>query len=405
MDNDVRAYQLAHRARNHLWATFFFMGLIAMAWVPRIPEIKESLGLSDGAFGLVLLGSTVGSIPGAQIAGRAVHAIATRKFMRICGFIMPLGLFVMGSADTVIELVLGLFILGASFSAIDVAANVQAVAIEGHLKARYMSSFHGMWSIGAFIAALGGGAVAHLVTPRQNLQGLALFSFIALVVALNGLLDAERDGHRGEKHEETAAKVPLFARAVLPLYGIGIGLVCSLIPESGIYDWSGILLKEHMGIAKGVTATAATVFSFGMIISRILGDRAFNRWGHKATVKYGGYIGGSVWSLSLIIGIPLSDSHRTLALVIVAFGFLVAGLCMGPFFPAFNLAAMSQPGIAPSVGMARVAVISISAYFAGPTLIGGLSELTSLPIAFAFPAILFISAGYLSRFIVVKEIK
>ena len=405
MDTNVQAFNLARRARNHLWATFFFMGLVAMAWVPRIPEIKESLGLSDGAFGLVLLGSTFGSIPGAQIAGRVVHAIATRKFMRICGVFMPIGLYLMGHADSVTELVAGLFILGASFAAIDVAANVQAVAIEHHMKARYMSSFHGMWSIGAFIASLGGGVVAHIVTPRQNLQGLAIFSFFAFLISLHGLLSAELDGHRGEKDEVTAAKVPLFARAVLPLYGIGIGLVCSLIPESGIYDWSGILLKEHMGIGKGVTATAATVFSLGMIISRILGDRAFDRWGHRNTVKYGAYIGGSIWSISLIIGIPLSDSNRVLALIVVAIGFAAAGLSMGPFFPAFNLAAMSQPGIAPSVGMARVAVISISAYFAGPTLIGGISELTSLPVAFAFPATLFLAAGYLSKFIVVKEIK
>ena len=398
-------YALARRARNHLWVTFFLMGLISMAWVPRIPEIKEQLALSDGTFGLVLLGSTLGSVPGAQIAGRAVHAFATKKFMRICGLFMPVGLFLMGRATNIFELMSGLFIMGGSFAAMDVAANVQAAAIEKHMKARFMSSFHGLWSIGAFCAALGGGVIAQYVSPRANLQGLALFSCVALIFAIRGLLHADLDGHQGEAHEETAAKVPLFAKAVLPLYGIGVGLLCSLIPESGIYDWSGILLKEHMGIEKGVTATAATVFSLGMIVSRILGDKAFDKWGHQKTVKLGGYIGGSAWGLSLLIGIPLADSHKNLALVIVAVGFTIAGVCMGPFFPAFNLASMSIPGIAPSVGMARVAVIAISAYFAGPTLIGGLSEITSLPIAFAFPVALYLLAGRLSSFIVVKEIK
>lgn len=397
-------YAIARRARNHLWATFFLMGLLAMAWVPRIPEIKDGLALSDGAFGLVLLGSTVGAVPGAQIAGRAVHAIATRKFMRFCGVLMPVGLYLMGDATSVFELVCGLFILGFSFSAIDVAANVQAVAIEGHMKARYMSSFHGMWSIGAFVAAALGGAIARYVSPQANLQALAIFSLVALALSIHGLLGPELDSHKGEATEETKAKVPLFAKAVLPLYGIGVGLMCSLIPESGIYDWSGILLKEHMGIGKGVTAIAATVFSLGMIISRFLGDRAFERWGHRKTIQYGGYIGGISWGASLLIAIPLSRSNTAASLVVIAFGFGMAGLCMGPFFPAFNLAAMSQPGIAPSVGMARVAVISISAYFAGPTLIGFLSELTSLPIAFAFPVTLYIAAGYLSKFIKVKPI-
>lgn len=398
-------YQRARRARNHLWATFFLMGLIAMAWVPRIPEIKDALRLSDGIFGLVLLASTAGAVPGAQIAGRVVHTIATKKFMRICGVVMPIGLYLMGDASSVSELVLGLFILGASFSAIDVAGNVQAVAIEKHMRARYMSSFHGMWSVGAFVAAGFGGAIAHFVSPQANLQFLALISFFGLAISIHGLLDEDSDGHKGETHEETAAKVPLFAQAVLPLYFIGFGLLCSLIPESGIYDWSGILLKDHMGIEKGVTAIAATVFSLGMIISRFLGDRAYEKWGHQRTVRYGGYIGGSCWGLSLALAIPLSDSHPAIALALIALGFGVAGLCMGPFFPAFNLAAMSQPGIAPSVGMARVAVISISSYFAGPTIIGGLSELTSLPVAFAFPVALYLLAGYLSRYIIVKELK
>jgi len=36
-----------------------------MACLPRIPEIKTSLGLSDGEFGLVLISSSFGAIVGA----------------------------------------------------------------------------------------------------------------------------------------------------------------------------------------------------------------------------------------------------------------------------------------------------------------------------------------------------
>jgi len=45
----------------------------------------------------------------------------------------------------------------------------------------------------------------------------------------------------------------------------------------------------------------------------------------------------------------ISDSHPTAGLIIVCLGFGAAGFGMGPFFPAFNLAAASIPGIAPSV--------------------------------------------------------
>ena len=66
-------YERGIRARNAVWAGFFLLGITGMAWIPRIPEIKTSLGLSDGQFGLLLLASTLGAVPGAQLSGRIVH--------------------------------------------------------------------------------------------------------------------------------------------------------------------------------------------------------------------------------------------------------------------------------------------------------------------------------------------
>lgn len=55
----VDLYAMGMRARNAIYACFFLLGFLGLAWIPRIPEIKTSLGLSDGQFGLVLLASTV----------------------------------------------------------------------------------------------------------------------------------------------------------------------------------------------------------------------------------------------------------------------------------------------------------------------------------------------------------
>ena len=48
----------ASRARNALWLMFFVMGVVSMAWVPRIPEIKTANALTDTQFGLVLVASS-----------------------------------------------------------------------------------------------------------------------------------------------------------------------------------------------------------------------------------------------------------------------------------------------------------------------------------------------------------
>jgi hypothetical protein len=61
------------------------------------------------------------------------------------------------------------------------------------------------------------------------------------------------------------------------------------------------------------------------------------------------------------------------------------------------LGASKIPGVAPSLGIARVGVIAIAGYFVGPTITGLISELTSLPIAMLYPALALVLSGYLAR--------
>jgi MFS family permease len=397
-------YEHGIHARNAVWASFFALGITGMAWVPRIPEIKSQLGLSDGQFGLLLIASTIGAIPGAQLSGRIVHMFSSKIVVRIAGVTLPLGVSIMGIAENVPSLAVGLFFCGFSVSFMDVALNSQAIAIEEHTQGRWMSTFHGLWSIGAFFAALIGGLIANFVSPKVNLLAMSALCFISYFFITHYLLPPDLDGHRGKEGTETSSKVPLVGKEAMILWGLGIGLICAMIPEGGAYDWSGILLQDHMDIGKGANAAAAVVFSLTMIASRLLGDKFFALWGHVKTVQYGAIFGGGIWGLSLLIGLPLSQSHQMLSLVIVCIGFGAAGFGIGPFFPAFNLAAASIPGVAPSVGLARVGLIAIASYFVGPTLIGGISQLTSLPIAFAFPVLLMIGAALQTRFIKVNRL-
>ena len=397
-------YQHGIHARNAVWASFFALGITGMAWIPRIPEIKSSLGLSDGQFGLLLIAGTIGAIPGAQLSGRIVHMFSSKIVVRIAGVTLPLGVSIMGIAESVPILALGLFICGFSVSFMDVALNSQAIAIEEHTQGRWMSTFHGLWSIGAFFAALIGGLIANFVSPKVNLLVMSGLCFLSYFFITHYLLPPDLDKHRGEEGTETSSKVALVGKEAMILWGLGIGLICAMIPEGGAYDWSGILLQDHMDIGKGANAAAAVVFSLAMIVSRLLGDKFFALWGHVKTVQYGAIFGGGIWGLSLLIGLPLSQSHQKLSLVIVCIGFGAAGFGIGPFFPAFNLAAASIPGVAPSVGLARVGLIAIGSYFVGPTMIGGISQLTSLPIAFAFPVLLMIGAAFQTRFIKVNRL-
>ena len=295
--------QTAIRARNGLWAVFFFMGVVSMAWVARIPEIRDANGLNNGQLGLILLSSTIGAVIGAQLAGRLIHTYGTKPVVRVASIIMPIGLVFMGASTSPLTLIVGLFVMGLGYSSMDIASNTQAVAIENLLGKRVMSSFHALWSSGAFVTTVLGGAIAKHVSPRDNLVGVGIMN----------LLPPHLDDHNGGE-EDTQAKIPLFGKSVLPLWGMGIGLLGGLIAEGAASDWGAILLRDDMGFGKGVNASAFATFSLAMITSRFLGDRALDYFGPRKTVQLGGYLGSLGLALGISIGVPLSNCQYRLCI-------------------------------------------------------------------------------------------
>jgi MFS family permease len=396
----------ALQARNVTWLTFGVMGIVSMGWVPRIPEIKEALQMSNGEFGLVLLGTPVGAIIGAQLAGRLIHMIGSRPIAYTSAIIMSLGPVGVG-LSTSRELLFIALMLGAfGYASLDICMNTQAVAIERISQRAYMSSFHGSWSIGSLIGTIISGSIAYLTTPAQNLIGIGLIAIPVFMVSITKLLPPALDFHNGGE-EATLPKIPLFEKKTLVVWVLGLGMVGALIPEAAASDWSAILLYEDMGIAKGINAAAFGCFAAAMIYSRFRGDVWLTKYGADRVVRVGGYVGGITFGLSILIAVELANLTdefwlKVISLVIVCIGFTVAGLGIGPMIPAFISAAGRIPNVAPSVAIARLGVISLAAFFIGPSLVGGLAELTSLPLAMMFPAVSLVLAGYLSKSVAVK---
>jgi len=381
-----------------LWYLFFLMGIVSMAWVPRIPEIKHQLALSDGGLGVILLGSTFGALIGSQVGGRLTHTFGSQRIAAVGALFMPGGLFLMGAAHQVLQLFTALFIMGFGYVMLDITVNTQAVAVEKILDRRWMSTFHGSWSVGSFVSTVTGGLLAHVISPQTELKVVAVIAFILYIPGIYFLLSGNEDEHKGEDGT-SEGKLSFFDKTSLPLWAIGLGLLGCLLPEGAASDWGGVLLHEHMGIGKGADAIAFATFALAMITSRFLGDHWLAKYGPRRTVRVGGFFAGITWGLSIAIAVPLSAHAKVPAAIIICIGFAAAGLGIGPMVPAFMNAAARVPGVAPSVALARVNIIGLAAYFIGPTLTGGVSQLTSLPIALYISVLLLIFTGYQSRVI------
>ncbi|MDA0247062.1 MAG: MFS transporter [Actinobacteria bacterium] len=376
---------------------FLIMGMSSMAWIPRIPEIKLELGLNDAQFGLLLAASSVGAVIGAQNSGKVVHAIGSKNVLRITQVVMPIGVITMGATMSVPGLMAGLFIMGLGYAGMDIAANSQAVVAEEALKKKFLASLHGAWSIGTFITALTGGLIAQVVTPSQHLIVAGLVALILFLPMSEQMMGREFDKHIGV--QGTKSKMPWFGGKYWLLWAFAIGSLGSFIAEGAAMDWGGILLAEHMGVPFGLTASVFATFSLAMIISRFTADSIMERIGPRKTVTSVGLIGGGLWVASIWSAVALSDAQPLLAMILINTGFFFAGLAIGPMFPAFIAESAKIEGVPPSLGIARIGVISIAGYFIGPTITGFISELTTLPTAMMYPALALVLSGWLGRYL------
>lgn len=387
--------KLGSRARYALLAMFFVMGISSMSWIPRIPEIKYELGLSDGQFGLLLASSSVGSVIGAQIAGGLVHRFGSKNVLRISQLVMPVGIFVMGAFLSVPGLLVGLFLMGFGYAAMDIAANSQAVVAEKLAQRKFLASLHGAWSIGTFGTALIGAFFASILSPEWNLIAMAIIAPLVFVPLTERLLPKELDEHIGLRG--TKGELPWFGAKVGILWLFAFGSLGSFVAEGASMDWGGILLAEHMDVPFGFTATVFASFAAAMIISRFTADRFMEKHGAYFTVKYIGMGGAVLWAAGIWAGILLHESSPIWAMILVNAGFFTAGLAIGPMFPAFIAGAATIDGVPPSLAIARIGVISIAGYFVGPTITGFISEVTTLPVALMYPAAALLVAGYLGK--------
>jgi MFS family permease len=243
--------------------------------------------------------------------------------------------------------------------------------------------------------------VVSLLTPGENLLILGVTAIFIFIPLTEQMLASGQDEHKGA--EGSSSQMPWFGGKYILLWAFAIGSLGSFVAEGAAMDWGGILLAEHMGVGPGFTASVFATFSLAMIISRFTSDRIMEKHGSHKTVLFAGIFGGGFWAISILTAVPLSASNPIAAMILINAGFFAAGLGIGPIFPAYILASAEIPGVPPSLGIARIGVISIAGYFIGPTITGFISELTTLPIALIYPAGALVLSGYLARYL--KTIK
>ena len=150
----------------------------------------------------------------------------------------------------------------------------------------------------------------------------------------------------------------------------------SAIAEGASADWSALLLVTAHGVGQGTAALALSAFSLAMALARLGGAWIQRRFGATPSLAVGGLLAA--------LGLVTAATVPVTALAIAGFGLAGAGLAAS--FPiALGLAGAAgrrDDGGGGEREVAFVTTIAYTGFVGGPPMIGGIAQLTSLPVSF-----------------------
>jgi MFS family permease len=383
-----RSRQLTEHQRAFwgIMACFLVHGLVVSTWVSRIASVKAALHLGDGALGLALLGTAIGSVTAIPLAGALVVRRGSRQIARCTAAGFCLSLVAIPLAHDTATLFAALLFYGAMAGANDVAMNAQAVATEKLLGTPSISRFHAMFSIGGIVGASAGAFIAGSGVRSGVHLTIAAAVFLAFALTATRLLADTRARTAGR----AAAVRPGRRRLPVALFALSAVGFCIFLSEGAIADWAGVFLHQVLGAGAGLAPVGYAVFSAAMAIFRLSGDAITLRLGRAPTIRYGGAVAAAGLSFALLVHSP----YWALG------GFAAAGAGFSCIVPLVFAAGGRIPEVSEGAGVATVSGFGYLGFLVGPPAIGFLAELTSLRVGLMLLVLLSATAAALVSLVV-----
>ena len=383
-----------NRELSLLKVLFFLFGLQIMSWVPRFPEVKANLRLSNGEFGSLLSLGSIGNLTSLLIVGHLVHKYGAQQIMQIAAFTMAISLSFLTHSTSSALFFIFILLQGASISAFHICINSQGFHFQDRTKRQVVTLLSGFWSSGALITSISAGFMVDRVALGTYSNVLASICFIAMIYIIGQLSPNLVKANTNSDLDHRARDMFKGFRIDGLVSG---GLLCAIMLEFAIGDWAAIFVKEDMGIKSGIHTLPFILFTVSMITGRLNLHKLLNRFAINELVVKAALISGLSF-LAGILGVHLvGTSNSVLVILILSISFTVAGLGSSFLGPSVMNAANTRSKFPSSVVIGQIGVINISLVFVVRWAIAWTAEATTLSIALCIPALMLLAVPYFAR--------
>lgn len=379
----------AHAALRATCVVYVCLGFGTSAWLSRLPDVRDDLGLTPATIGTMLLIASLGSLLTLPTSGPIVTKIGARASGRIGVLIWALGIVCAGLGALNVSIPLataGLVLIAAGNGLWGATMNIEAGLVQAAVRRTVVPVIQAMYAVGMLGGALLGALAAQMGLPLgAHLFGLAALELLACGTAVGfyltkeevaALAPAQDKGDGGEASSNKAKGLTRVAWREKQTVLIALMVMSAGLMEGAANDWLNLSMVDGYGYSTAAASAAFAFFLLMMTIVRFASPRLEARLGSPKLLRV--TFTGAVVGLLLVAFAP----HHLFAVA----GIALWGIGSALGFP-LGISALS---VDPVMTPARVSVLSTVNYGAaliGPPLLGLIADHIGYHRALAFVAL------------------
>jgi MFS family permease len=381
--------------KRYVGIIFFLFAVQIMSWVPRFPEVKANLKLSNGEFGTYLSLGSVGAVIALISTGHLVQKYGSKRVLMTSTFSMCVAIAAITHLQSTPLFIIFNMINGAAISAFNIAINAQAFHVQDRAGEMIISRQHGYWTIGALATAIFSGLLVDVVSIAAHITVLSAVLFLIIYYFVSKL---GPELIKPSVHEKDDFKIlDLFKSFRIDVL-VSSALACGVIIEFVTADWSAIYSKETIGV-NGSLATIPYIASLiAMIIGRLGIHIVTRRIPLESMVKIGSVIGGIGFIGFITASNMLVDVSTTASFICAIAGFAIGGLGSSFLSPTLFTAANARSPQHSAVVVGQMGVVNAVLILIIKTVVAWTAQFTgSIAIALIIPGLMLISVAFMSK--------
>ena len=379
---------------NLIKALFFIFGLLIMSWVPRFPEVKANLKLTNGEFGSIVSMGAIGNLVALLTVGHLVHKYGARWILHIGALTLSVSLIFLTHSTSSIVFLVFVILQGGAISAFHISINSQGFYFQDRTKRQIITLLSGFWSSGALLSSMIAGLLVDRVSLATYTNFLATICFVLMTLIIvrmsPNLVKADINPNSTHRARDMfkGFKIDVSVSAALMLV---------IMLEYAVSDWAAIYVKEDMNILSGIHTLPYILFTLAMIIGRLNLHKLLPHYTIDFLVVRASLLSGLSFLAGIIAVSLVGSSNKTVVLIILSISFTVAGLGSSFLGPSLMNIANVRSKFPSSVVIGQIGVINIALVFVMRWIIAWTAQATSLAIALCIPALMLLAVPYFSK--------